>query len=51
VIPDSGRFELFSLPGGAGRRVDVTLQGVVEDACSQGTVPYSVTNGILLRIE
>jgi hypothetical protein len=50
-IPDLGGFDLLARPGGLGRVVTVTLQGLVEDDCSQGTVPFSVTNGLVLRVE
>jgi hypothetical protein len=50
VIPDSGAFELLNFPEGLGRSVTVTFQGIIEDDCSQGTRPYSVTNGFVLRI-
>lgn len=51
VIQDGGSFEIFHRPGGLGRSVVVTLQGVIEDSCSQATVPLSVTNGLTLRIQ
>ncbi len=51
VIPDSGVFELASLPSGLGRAVTVTVQGIIEDNCSQGTVPFSVTNGFVVKIQ
>jgi hypothetical protein len=50
VIPDGGTFQLFSFPGGLGQSLSVTFQGIVEDGCSQGAVPYSVTNGLVVRI-
>ena len=33
-----------------GLSVTVTVQGLVEDACSAGAVPYSVTNGLVLEV-
>jgi hypothetical protein len=51
VIPDGGGFVFASLPAGAGQAVVVTFQGIVEDDCSPGSVPYSVTNGMVVRIE
>ncbi len=51
VIPDGGSFELVSLPSGLGTSITATFQGFVEDDCSQGTVPFSVTNGVTLVIE
>ena len=51
VIADSGSFELVSLPNGFGAPVTATFQGFVEDDCSQGTVPFSVTNGVTVVIE
>jgi len=50
VIPDMQSFELLVLPGGLGRTLTATFQGIVEDDCSQGTVPLSVTNGFVLQI-
>jgi len=50
-IPDSGSFVLLSRPSGLGLVVTATFQGFVEDACSQGTVPYSVTNGLVLKVQ
>ncbi len=49
VIPDAGSFELLSLPSGPGAALSVTFQGLVADGCSQGSVAYSVTNGIVVR--
>lgn len=50
VIPDGGTLEFYSLPSGFGAPMDVLVQGVVEDACTQGRRPYSVSNGILIRV-
>jgi len=50
VIPDGGTFDLLDLPAGLGQPVVATFQGLIDDTCSQGTVPFSVTNGIVLRI-
>lgn len=50
IIPDAGSFELLSLPNGPGQALSVTFQGLIDDSCSQGTVPYSVTNGVIVRI-
>jgi len=49
-VADGGSFELVSLPGGFGSSITVSFQGIVDDACSAGTVPFSVTNGITLEI-
>jgi len=51
VIPDTGVFELLDLPSGLGQSLSATFQGFVEDNCSQGTVPFSVTNGLVVRIQ
>jgi len=51
VIPDSGSFEFLSLPNGVGQMVTVTFQGILEDSCTQGTVPFSVTNGFVIAFE
>ena len=51
VIPDQASFSLVDLPGGLGRTLTVTFQGCVEDNCTVGTIPFSVTNGLVLRIE
>jgi hypothetical protein len=37
-----------TVPGGVGFPVDVTLQGVIEDATAPST--YSVTNGVILSV-
>jgi len=50
VLPDAEIAELLSLPAGLGQAVTVTFQGLVEDDCSQETVPISITNGFVLRI-
>jgi hypothetical protein len=50
LIPDGFLLDLFSLPYGMDRTLTVTLQGIVEDDCSQGSVPYSVMNGVILKI-
>lgn len=50
-IPEGGDFEVLKFPSGLGRSVAVTLQGIIEDNCSQGALPYSVTNAVLLVIQ
>jgi hypothetical protein len=50
-IPEGGNFEFAKRVSGAGRAVTATLQGIIEDNCSQGTKPFSVTNGILLKVQ
>lgn len=50
VIPDGGCFELLSLPSGLGFEAVATVQGFVEDDCSQGSLPYSVTNAITVTV-
>lgn len=49
-IADGTALALLDRPSGLGRCLTVSFQGLVEDDCSQGTVPYSVTNGLVLRI-
>ena len=51
VIPNAGSFTMLDLPTGLGSELSVTFQGLVEDTCTQGTVPFSVTNGFVLRIQ
>jgi len=48
VIPDGGTFFLVNKPGGVGFAAVATFQGVIQDPCSQGSVPFSITNGIKL---
>jgi len=50
ILPDGGSFGLVTRPGGAGRTISATLQGLIEDACSTANVPASVTNGIRLLV-
>ncbi len=50
-IIDGPAFEFLSLPNGLNQTLNVTFQGIIEDRCSQGTVFFSVTNGLVLRIE
>ena len=50
VIPDSGSFEFLAIPGGFGKPLTATFQGLIEDDCSRGVVPFSVTNGFVLNI-
>lgn len=50
VVPDGGTLEFYSLPTGFGAPISVTVQGLVPDQCTQGTKPFSVTNGILIRV-
>jgi len=49
-VPDNGYFQLLSLPAGVLPPITVTFQGLIEDDCSKGTVPLSVTNGIILKV-
>lgn len=51
AIPDGGSFNLLSLPGGIGSVVTLTFQGLIQDPCTIGTQPYSVTNGILVQFQ
>ena len=50
-IPEGGDFVFASRPGGAGQAISVTVQGIIEDDCSVANKPYSVTNGVVLRIQ
>jgi len=50
-IPEGGNFEWKGYPGGVGQAWTATFQGIIEDNCSQGRKPYSVTNGILLIVQ
>jgi len=50
IVPDGGSVDFLTQPSGAGVSAAVTFQGVIEDACSQGTVPISITNGFTVRI-
>ncbi len=49
-IEDGTPFELFARPSGLDRCLTVTFQGLIEDECSVGSVPFSVTNGLVLRV-
>lgn len=51
IIPDSGTLNFYDLPGGWGQTIDVTCQGFLPDDCTQGTKPFSVTNGFVLRVQ
>jgi hypothetical protein len=51
VIPDGSFFQLLSLPSGLDQSLTFTLQGVVQDDCSQGTVNLSITNGMTVRVQ
>lgn len=50
TIPEGGNFILVDRPGGAGVPISITAQGIIEDPCSSGTVPLSVTNAVLMDI-
>ena len=50
-IPEGGNFEWKGYPAGVGQAWTATFQGIIEDNCSQGRKPYSVTNGILLIVQ
>ncbi len=50
-IPDNTLFDFYSLPGGWGSQATITLQGFVPDDCTQGTKPFSVTNGIQVEVQ
>lgn len=51
VVPDSGSVTLVSRNGGLGIPVTLTLQGIIEDDCSAASVPFSITNGMVVKIE
>ena len=51
VVPDGGTIEFYSLPGGFGTPMNVTVQGLVPDQCTQGTRDFSVTNAVLIRVQ
>ena len=51
LIPDGGAFELLSFPTGFGRPLRATFQGFVEDSCSSATVPFSVTNAVIVEVQ
>lgn len=51
VIPDDGLFQFLNLPLGVRQSAVVTFQGIIEDDCSQGATPISVTNGFVLRVQ
>lgn len=51
LIIDGTAFEFLSLPNGLGNAAVATFQGIIFDPCTQGNLPYSVTNGLVLRIE
>jgi len=51
LIVDGEAFTFLSVPGGLGRTVTVTFQGLVEDYCSMGSVAFSVTNGFTLHVQ
>jgi len=50
TIPDGTPFVLVSKPGGVGKVITATFQGVITDPCSKGTVPFSITNGLLVNL-
>ena len=50
-MPDGGTIEFYSLPGGFGTPMNVTVQGLVPDQCTQGTRDFSVTNAVLIRVQ
>ncbi len=50
-IPEGGNFQFARRNGGAGQAITATVQGIIEDKCSAGNKPYSVTNGILVIVE
>jgi len=50
-IPDGGSLQLLSFPDGFGNPGKITVQGLTQDVCTQGTKPFSATNGLLLVIE
>jgi len=51
LIPDEGTVEFLSLPDGFDTPMDATVQGILPDACTRGRKPFSVSNGILIRVQ
>lgn len=50
-IPDNATLDFYDLPAGWGQTLDITVQGFLPDDCSQGTKPFSVTNGFVVRVQ
>jgi len=50
TIPNAAELVLTSVPGGFRRPVRLTFQGLIEDRCGPGQYPFSVTNGVLVRV-
>ena len=50
AIPDDETLDFYELPTGWGSAIEMTVQGLVPDACTQGRKPFSVTNGLVVRI-
>jgi hypothetical protein len=50
VIDDGTVLEFARRPNGTLQPVTATIQGIIPDPCSQGTAPYSVTNGLVLEV-
>jgi len=50
IIPDGGSLDFYDLPSGFGEPAQFTIQGFVPDQCTQGTKPFSVTNGMVVEV-
>jgi len=49
LVPDGGSLELLQVAG-AGRALRLTVQGILQDDCTQGNKPFSVTNAVLVDV-
>ena len=49
-MPGTGPGTLLAMPGGIGRTLTITLQGIVRDDGSAGSSPYSATNCLVLDV-
>ena len=49
-IPDGGTLEFVSYPAGFGAPITLTCQGIVQDVCTIGDKPFSITNGIVIEV-
>jgi len=51
IIPDGQSLEFYSLPGGFGQTATFTVQGILQDICTQATKKFSVTNGLVVEVQ
>ena len=49
IIADGQTLEFFSTNGILPFAI-LTLQGIIEDDCSRGRIPYSITNGVAIEV-